>query len=234
MKHRILLLASLIAVSGCATVVRGTKDKFVVITEPAGAVVTTDLLTPKSKKAFRDYRKQLDYLRAEFLVKPELEFFKCDATPCDFKISRRSEFMVTIEKEGYHPATIEVTSGFGKNGGNAAAGGAAVTASGAYVVTYAVGTAMIETLSALVTLGTATSNAGVSAAATAASAGVGVAMIGVDFMSGAMLDLRPNPLVVILVPLDEENPGEQSEIITSEEKVMELIAKYKRDEKAGS
>lgn len=234
MKRQILLMAALVAVSGCATVVRGTKDKFVVITEPAGAVVTTDLMTPKSKKAFRAYEKQLDYLRAEFLVKPELEFFECDATPCDFKISRRSEFTVTIEKEGYHTATIEVTSGFGKKGRNVTAGGAAVTASGAYVVTYAVGTALIETLSAVVTLGTATSNAGVSAAATGASAGLGLTMIGVDLMSGAMLDLRPNPLVVILVPLDQENPGEQSEIITSEEKVKELIAKYNRDKKAGA
>lgn len=236
MKHRILLLASLIAVSGCATVVRGTKDKFVVITEPAGAIVTTDLATPKSKRALKKYLKTtFKGMHPEpDPARPELVLYGCDATPCDFKISRRSEFTVTIEKEGYHPATIEVTSGFGKNGGNASAGGAIVTASGAYVITYAAGTVAMELLTGFVTFGTTVSNAGVSAAATAASAGVGVAMIGVDFMSGAMLDLRPNPLVVILVPLEEENPGEQSEIITSEEKVMELIAKYKRDEKAGS
>lgn len=228
---RAVMLASLLTVSGCATVIRGTKDKFVVITEPEGASVTTDLLTPGSKKAVRKYERAMERLKAgaEAPPEPELVYFACEPTPCDFKVSRKSEFSVTIEKEGYHSATVEVTSGFGKKGPTTSAGGAAVSATGAYVVSYSVFSTVSTMFSTLLTLGASTSNTGVSAAATGVSLGFGAVLIGVDLVSGAMLDLRPNPLVLILVPIDQPRPDDQTEIIVDEEQVKALIVKYRKE-----
>ncbi len=48
-----LYLIAAAFLTGCATVSRGTSDKLIIDTEPAGALVTTDLERPKSKFARR-------------------------------------------------------------------------------------------------------------------------------------------------------------------------------------
>ena len=48
--------ACLAALSACATVTRGPNVDFNVVTEPAGATVTTNLLTPDSKREFCPFR----------------------------------------------------------------------------------------------------------------------------------------------------------------------------------
>lgn len=69
---RLLILAAAgLALGGCATITRGTDDTWTVNTTPSGAAVKTSA------------------------------HFFCDTTPCTFKLSRKSDFDVTITKTGY-------------------------------------------------------------------------------------------------------------------------------------
>ncbi len=88
--------------TGCATVSRGTSDKLIIDTEPAGALVTTDLERPKSKFA----RRKDPSLPARY--------FGCPATPCEIKMRRRSEMILTISHKGYEPVEIGIDSGLSK------------------------------------------------------------------------------------------------------------------------
>lgn len=113
------------ALSGCATITRGTNDVFEVNTVPSQAQATTT------------------------------NGFAC-VSPCALKMPRRSEFDVVISKAGYETAQAHVTNAVAGAGGAAMAGN--------------------------VILG-------------------GIIGAGVDAGTGAMLDLRPNPLNVTLAPL---------------------------------
>jgi membrane-bound inhibitor of C-type lysozyme len=86
------------SLSACATVTRGTTEAFTVETVPGGATVRTTA------------------------------GYACDATPCTWKMPRKSEFTVTITKPGYKTVTTQVvhtTSGGGAAGmaGNVLIGG---------------------------------------------------------------------------------------------------------------
>jgi len=87
-----ILLACGLSVTGCATITRGTHDVFVVETDPIGASVTTT------------------------------NGYSCEATPCSLKMSRKSEFDVTISKPGYKTWTGHVTNKVAGGGGAAMAG----------------------------------------------------------------------------------------------------------------
>lgn len=77
---RLFALSALMLLAGCATITRGTTTAFVVETQPSGAQVS--LSTGQT----------------------------CPATPCTFaRISRESEFTVTVSKEGYGTTTHSVT-----------------------------------------------------------------------------------------------------------------------------
>ncbi|MBS0359838.1 MAG: PEGA domain-containing protein [Proteobacteria bacterium] len=78
--------------AGCATITRGTTDTWTVKTTPTGAAVRTS------------------------------NFFACDQTPCTFKMSRKSEFEVTITKPGYRTWTGRVSHHVANAGGAAMAG----------------------------------------------------------------------------------------------------------------
>ncbi|MBX9740274.1 MAG: translation initiation factor 2 [Beijerinckiaceae bacterium] len=79
MKLVVIALTGL-AVSGCATVTRGTTAPVTVNSEPAGAQATTSLgLT-------------------------------CPSTPCTFEVSRKSEFVVSFSKPGYEPQQVPVAT----------------------------------------------------------------------------------------------------------------------------
>lgn len=84
--------AALCSTAACATVTRGSSDTWTVNTEPAGAAVKTTN-----------------------------QFF-CDATPCTFKMSRKSEFDVTITKAGFKTWTGHVTHHVSGAGGAGMAG----------------------------------------------------------------------------------------------------------------
>jgi hypothetical protein len=121
---RALVVAAIAAQSAaCATVTRGTTEAWTIETEPGGAAVRTTA------------------------------GFACDATPCTFKMPRKSEFDVTITKPGFKTVITHVTH-------QVAAGGAAGMAGNVLVG--------------------------------------GIIGIGVDAVSGATLELKPNPLHIVL------------------------------------
>nr|WP_070959240.1 hypothetical protein [Hyphomonas sp. Mor2] len=155
-------------VSGCATVLRGPNTDFNIVTEPPGAFVQTDLEIPKSKRSNEDV-------------------YSCQATPCSFEVSRRSNFTVSVALEDYHPDSIQVTSGFGKSGSGASAAGAVTGA-----------------------------------------AGIGILFLGVDLASGAMLDVRPNPLVLILIPDDQPLPVASETFIETEIELEDVTTRINR------
>jgi hypothetical protein len=80
------------AVSGCATVTRGTHEAWTVTTVPSNASVRTS-----NGRA-------------------------CDATPCTFTMDHRDNFDVTITKPGYRDWHGHVTHQFSEGGGVALAG----------------------------------------------------------------------------------------------------------------
>jgi len=126
---RALIVAAIAAQSAaCATVTRGTKEAWTVQTEPSGARVTTSLTG-----------------------------VACDATPCTFKIPRKSEFTVQITKDGYKTVNTQVTNQIANAGAAGMAGNVLVG---------------------------------------------GIIGIGVDAVSGATKELKPNPLSITLERAD--------------------------------
>jgi hypothetical protein len=90
---RVLIVAGLcLGLGACATVTRGASDTWTVNTEPSGAAVKTTN-----------------------------QFF-CEATPCTFKMARKSEFDVTISKAGFKTWTGHVTHHVSGAGGAGMAG----------------------------------------------------------------------------------------------------------------
>ncbi|MDB5650335.1 MAG: translation initiation factor 2 [Hyphomicrobiales bacterium] len=76
---KIIMIAALgLAVSGCATITRGTTDQITINSEPAGALATTS------------------------------SGLTCPSTPCTLEVSRKSEFVVSYSKEGYLPQQVPV------------------------------------------------------------------------------------------------------------------------------
>jgi hypothetical protein len=71
MRLWVVVAALSATVSGCATITRGTSDTWTINTTPSGAAVKTT------------------------------SGFECDATPCSFKMPRKSDFDVTVTKAGY-------------------------------------------------------------------------------------------------------------------------------------
>lgn len=87
---RVLLIAAPAALllCACATIMRGTDQKFSIETSPPGAAITTSL------------------------------GLSCPSTPCSFeKVSRKVNFTLTATKEGYKPATTIVSSAMSGEGG---------------------------------------------------------------------------------------------------------------------
>ena len=203
-----LIIASFAAscLSGCATLVRGPNTNFNIATEPPGASVTTNLVIPKWRRS-------------------DPEYYACAPTPCSLEVSRRSEFEVVVSMDGYHPATIQVTSGFGRGGPQSSTAGAVTGATGAYIVSYSLITSTASALSAVATAGMSTSaaSAGAGSAAATGAAGVGMLFLGGDWISGAMLDLRPNPLVLVMIPLDQPLPSAEEAYLESEEALQEAL-----------
>ena len=68
------------ALGGCATLERGTTDEVAVISEPAGAAVTTSIGAG------------------------------CAATPCTLDVARDAVFDVTVSKPGYGSRTVPVAT----------------------------------------------------------------------------------------------------------------------------
>ena len=85
-------LCALMTLPACATMTRGTNTAWEVTSTPSGARVETS------------------------------NGFQCAATPCSIRMPRRSEFVATLTRDGYEPATITVTNKVATAGGVAMAG----------------------------------------------------------------------------------------------------------------
>ena len=220
---KVLVLAGALFLPACATVTRGPNVEFHIATEPPGAAVTTNLETSAMREEVRRQKRLIRYgvINEEDAVPLAAEYYGCAPTPCSIKIGRRSEFTATVSLPGYHPASVEITSGFGKGGSGKAAGGAAVSATGGYVVTYATTAAALAPFAAFGASSAVSSAA--SSAATSAATGIGISFLAVDVLSGAMLDVRPNPLVLVLVPETEPVPDGPNVVIETAEELEAVL-----------
>jgi hypothetical protein len=88
----VVLAAFAVAVSGCATITRGTNQDFTVESTPSGAAVSTS------------------------------NGFECPATPCTFRMPRKDGFTVDLTLNGYLPARETVTSNMSSGGAAGMAG----------------------------------------------------------------------------------------------------------------
>ena len=118
---RILAILSLLLITGCATVTRGSMDTLEVTSQPADAHVKV-------------YRTNAGFTEKEIKNNEVADEDNPGAgpllgkTPATFRLARRGEYRVLIEKEGYESVEVEVghkLSGAGGAGmaGNAIAGG---------------------------------------------------------------------------------------------------------------
>lgn len=105
MKKVIGLLILAVATAGCGTVVRGTKQGVKFISEPPGAAVTVVRETQEKTR------------------------WNC-VSPCELQLSRKRDFMVTFQLDGYKPATARLASRLGAKGGATAIPGNFVAGGG--------------------------------------------------------------------------------------------------------
>jgi len=130
-----LIVLTIVMATSCSTVTRGTKQGVKFQSEPPGAKVVASRITGDQTQ------------------------YEC-TTPCELQLSRKRDFNVTFEKEGYKPATARLASKLG-------AKGAAAAVLGNFV------------------------------------AGGGIGFI-VDAGTGANMQLKPDPMVAKLVPVDSD------------------------------
>jgi hypothetical protein len=129
---RILAVLALAALAvGCATVTRGTKGELQLDSEPPGAEVRSivkpvcDGPCPTTDPEATQYR---DVPAQEAKAGPQ-EGPAC-VTPCQVRLPRNQELIVTFTKPGYEPVTVEVKTRMATEGavgfaGNALVGGIA-------------------------------------------------------------------------------------------------------------
>jgi hypothetical protein len=102
------------SLQGCATVTRGTTEALVVETNPPGAKVTVmkmdkiEYKIPESKE-LKDVveDEQEVYGRYMYVVNPEFKKIEA-ATPTSFKLARRGQYKIIVEKDGYEVAKVMV------------------------------------------------------------------------------------------------------------------------------
>ncbi|MDO5370642.1 translation initiation factor 2 [Paracoccus sp. (in: a-proteobacteria)] len=92
MYSRFVILGLVALTAGCATITRGTNDALVVNSTPGGAQVKMS------------------------------DGQTCNATPCTFKVPRKSELNVLVQKDRCQPQQIRVTNRVAGGGGAAMAG----------------------------------------------------------------------------------------------------------------
>ena len=152
--NRFLLICLIgLFLSSCATVNRGSTDYFRIDTVPQGAKATTSLETSASLIA-REKNKNIAPV-----------YKGCEPTPCSIPLPRRSEFIITLEQDGYENAEMYITNS--SNSGSFTANMAATTVTSAGVTTAAAGSI------AAVATGVLTTSTVVVGGALGASASIG-------------------------------------------------------------
>lgn len=175
--------------SACATVSRSTIDHFRIDTVPQGASVVTSIETDESRLARRK--------------KPETApvYLGCASTPCAIPLPRRSEFIATITHDGFEPTKVGI--GYSRKRGAMAGNVADIAGSTAGGAAFGAMTGTLVNQFAKV-LSQGINPTGVVADVTIAGAGAGTVIgltgVAVDAVSGANLNLYPNPVILKLAP----------------------------------
>ena len=187
MKPLFLISLAGLILSGCATVNRGATDYFRIDTVPQGAKATTSIETSASLKA-----------RAKNNDIPPV-YKGCDPTPCSIALPRRSEFIITLEQDGYEDAQMYITSSTSSASFTANMAAAATT-----TATTATATAFIVApVFSAITFGVVPASTFGTALLSSAVPPLLVAnggMLLVDTATGANENLFPNPVVLQLAP----------------------------------
>ena len=177
--RNILILFCLLSLSACATVSKGTTERLRFETVPPGVTVMTDIETTASKAA----------RRKDKTIQPQ--YFSCAPTPCEIKLSRRTNAIATLSYPGMEPLEFAITSGLSRRNLAPSATGGAVTGLSVAGVGAGIGASLGASSLGL---------AAVAGPAAIVAVGVGGTMMMVDAASGAALKLSPNPLIVTMVP----------------------------------
>lgn len=125
---KILLLLLAAAVSGCASVTCGTNDILEVISDPIQAqveVVRLDRGLTKKELKRNVPKEQLKKIQQENKGKKDQDQFRgplVGVTPAAFSLARKGEYTVTVKKEGYQTAVVEVKNKVAKGGAAGMAG----------------------------------------------------------------------------------------------------------------
>ncbi|NNC38027.1 MAG: hypothetical protein EX271_07130 [Acidimicrobiales bacterium] len=171
--------------TSCATATRGSHTIFKVETVPDGARVVTDL------------KYEGDPAKFDGVKQGETIYYGCEATPCGIKLPRRSDFNVMVIKPGYQPNTYAVFKERNKmQARKSEATGMSVMAGGVVLGGIAVADAAA---SATIFSEIFFPAAAAGPAVVILAMPVAGAATGVDLATGALIDLRPNPLQMDLV-----------------------------------
>ena len=183
-----------LALASCATATRGSHTIFKVETVPTGAKVVTDLVYKGNPAKIANAKEG------------ETIYYGCEATPCGIKLPRRSDFNIMILKPGYQPATTAII----KERNNMQAqksevAGAGVMATGVVLGGAAAASAAEASLISQFFF----PPAAVGASVVIMAIPIAGAVTGVDLATGALIDLRPNPLQLELKPEASEKETEE-------------------------
>jgi len=179
-----LSLFLLTHLSACATVSKGTHERVLFETMPPGAKVVTEVETKASKTARRK--------------NPDLtpDFYSCEPTPCEIRLSRRTNTVATLTYPNMETLQFAITSGpSARNLAPNVTGGIATGVAGG-----SLGVAVVTGFGA----STASALSVVAGPAALMALSVGGTMATVDLISGAGLRLSPNPLSIEMVPKGTE------------------------------
>ena len=170
--------------SACATVSKGTHERVLFETMPPGAKVVTEVETKASKTARRK--------------NPDLpaDFYSCEPTPCEIRLSRRTNTVATLTYPNMETLQFAITSGpSARNLAPNVTGGIATGVAGG-----SLGVAVVTGFGA----SPASALSVVAGPAALMALSVGGTMATVDLISGAGLRLSPNPLSIEMVPKGTE------------------------------
>lgn len=188
MKFSSLLLLPVIYLSSCATATRGTQERVFIHSEPPGARVISDIKESET---------------VTFADGTSSDYAGCAPTPCSVNFSRKSDPVLRIEKDGYHPISVKIVSSWATGPKSIRPGSivAGIPPGSHAVAGNADLLKKIPIQGAMFTTGLIT---------------FGVAPI-VDIAAGSNRSLSPNPVTIFLAPLNTDDtvkPAAKEEVDT--------------------
>lgn len=216
---------SVLALTACATIDRGTIDHVRVDTVPQGAKATL-IYIDDSRKGQKNGAMTIRV---------------CPATPCAFEVSRKQHGIVRLEQDGYAdfdyfvgPSSLRGSVGYdvsstGTMLGTGALGGLYYAA----VTQFAAGLTNVFTLGAANATGTST------ATGIAGGTGVGLGLIAgsmiIDSATSAKKNIYPNPSVIRLADAGFETPDDPFvkayiELVKSHKDRAKICAQKRQDQ----